>query len=420
MTIRWSKIIRWVTVFVACHIVITWARAIQRGIQARRQMAQARWRFQQFPTFRLDDRFQTGGPVLTEAGGGPVRPAVSILVPAWCERGTIEKCIRALQGLDYPTWEVLILAGGSDGTYEAACQYAAGDPRFLVLERGPEPKNAAINRGTAAAQHEIVVLLDADSIVEPDWLSELVEPLTAGASASIGMHYPSRMSWVSMGEHMEVVDAYSILGTSIGQGCSSLAVRREVLERIGPLPEEAYSWEDADVGLRLAEAGEKVAFAPAARLRNERPATLRDYWATAIRIHRAHIVALWHWRTTMIRRPGGMLFAWYFHLLSASLFFAAVVGLGIVLAFPASASMVGQSAALGALWMFGRRAALGAEIAAYTGEGKWLLRAWIPPVQLLVQLVTSDIALLTVWRAVPFDYKGHRELQTEVSSPHQE
>jgi cellulose synthase/poly-beta-1,6-N-acetylglucosamine synthase-like glycosyltransferase len=415
MTLRWAKVVRWATVIVACHVVITWIRAIRRGSQARRQMAQASWRFQQMPAFRLTDEFQTGALTSVEKRGEDARPAVSILVPAWCESGTIEKCIGALQKLDYPTWEALILAGGPDGTYEAARRCADGDSRFRVIKRGAEPKNAAINRGTVAAQHEIVVLLDADSVVEPDWLTELVEPLTAGASASFGMHYPSKMTWVSAGEYMEVAEAYGILGTSIGQGCSSLAVRRDVLERIGPLPETAYSWEDADVGMRLAKAGEKVAFAPAARLRNERPATLRSYWSTAIRIHRAHIVALWHWRSNMIRNPGAMLFAWYFHLLSACLFVAAMAGLAIAFAFPASAKLVGQGAALGALWMFLRRASLGTEIAAYTGETKWLWRSWIPPVQLLVQLITSDIALLTVWKAVPFDYKGHRE--SETSSP---
>ncbi len=405
------------SIVVAAHILITWIHAVVRGGRARQQMERTRWRVQRLPAFRFRNNFETGGSDMAEGDGESSKPPVSILVPAWCERGTIEKCIRALQSLDYPAWEALILAGGSDGTYEVARHLTAGDVRFRVLERGPEPKNAAINRGTKVARSDILVLLDADSMVEPGWLSALVEPLTSGASASIGMHFPSKMTWVSMGEHMEILQAYGILGTSLGQGCSSLAVRRQVLERVGPLPVGAFSWEDADVGVRLAEAGEKVAFAGNARLRNERPASLAEYWATAIRVHRAHLVLLWNWRSALIRRPKWMLFECYFHLLSAVLCVGAVIGLGIALAVPASAGMVGQIMALVALWILGRRAALGAEIAAYTRELKWLLRAWIPPALLLVQLTTANIGLLTVWRAVPFDYKGRREKQTEVGSP---
>jgi cellulose synthase/poly-beta-1,6-N-acetylglucosamine synthase-like glycosyltransferase len=407
---NFTMIVNWLLVIVLIHVFLTWFLSIQQGIKARRQMAHARWRYQRFPAFRPGSKIEVGESSPTQADDGSPQPSVSILVPAWNERGTIEKCIRSLQELEYPNWEALILAGGEDGTFEAAIQATTGDNHFKVLERGPEPKNAAINRGTRAAQNEILVLLDADSLVERGWLGALVEPLIAGAAACIGMHYPSRMTWVSMGEHMEIIEAYNIIGTNLGQGCSSLAIRREVLEKIGPLPENAFSWEDTDVGVRLSKAGEKVAFAPAARLLNERPATFKDYWRTAVRVHRAHLVLLWHWRKILIQRPKWGLFQVYFHVLSLAVLIALAVGLGVAIAFPAAAGSIALFAALAALWMFGRRAALGAEIAAFTRDARWLLRAWIPPVLLLIQLVTADIALFTFRRAVPFDYKGHREV----------
>jgi cellulose synthase/poly-beta-1,6-N-acetylglucosamine synthase-like glycosyltransferase len=403
-------LIKLFVIVVVISILITWMRAIQRGSHARQIMKQARWRLQGFPEFRLGNTFETGGATPTGTNDEGLQPSVSILVPAWNERGTIEKCIRSLQALDYLRWEALILAGGADGTYEAAQQFTAGDARFRVLERGPEPKNAAINRGIAEAKNEIVVLLDADSIVESGWLAALVEPIAAGASACIGMHYPAEWSWVSEGEYMEIVQSYHILGTNLGQGCSSLAVRRDVMKRISPLPVNAFSWEDADVGVRLEKEGEKVAFAGSALLKNERPASLVDYWNTAIRVHRAHLMMLWHWRKMMIRQPMSMLFQWYFHILSLVLLIGGLAGVGIALSYPSQAGTVGQIAGLAALWMFGRRAALAGEIAAYTGEAKWLSRSWIPPILLLVQLITANIGLFTLWKAVPFDYKGHREV----------
>jgi cellulose synthase/poly-beta-1,6-N-acetylglucosamine synthase-like glycosyltransferase len=395
------------------HISITWIRAIQRGTQARQNMKHARWRFQQLPTFHFNNKIVTGGSEPLKTADQSSQPFVSILIPAWNERGTIEKCIRSLQRSVYKNWEVIILAGGPDGTFESAKQFTAGDARFRIIERGPEPKNAAINRGTLAALYKIIVLLDADSEVEPGWLEALVEPLTSEASASIGMHYPSKMTWVSMGEHMDIIEAYHILGSILGQGCSSLAIRREVLERIGPLPVNAYSWEDTDIGVRLAKSGEKVVFVSSARLTNERPATLRDYWKTAIRVHRSHLVWLWYWRMVVIKQPKWLLFECYFQMLSVILLVGMIAGIGIAIAIPTSTLIITQISGLVVLWMFGRRAALSGEIAAYTRDIKWLLRVWIPPALLLVQLITADIALLTVWRAIPFDYKGHRDLQIE-------
>jgi cellulose synthase/poly-beta-1,6-N-acetylglucosamine synthase-like glycosyltransferase len=53
---------------------------------------------------------------------------------------------------------------------------------FRLLPRGLEPKNAALNQGIAQAQHEVLVLLDADNIVEPDWLRAFGRaPLSCGS-----------------------------------------------------------------------------------------------------------------------------------------------------------------------------------------------------------------------------------------------
>ncbi len=107
---------------VLLHVLATWWAAVRRGRRARALDAQD-------SQLSLEDA-----------------PAVSIIVPAWNERGTIERNIGALQRIDYPCWEAVIVAGGDDDTFAAARDTAAGDDRIRVLRRGPEPKNAALNR----------------------------------------------------------------------------------------------------------------------------------------------------------------------------------------------------------------------------------------------------------------------------------
>jgi cellulose synthase/poly-beta-1,6-N-acetylglucosamine synthase-like glycosyltransferase len=376
---------------VLVHIAFTWVRAIQRSLAARRC------------------------PQETQGGDLPLPPA-SILIPAWNERGTIEPCIRSLQLIDYPAWEVVILAGGADGTVEAVVQASAGDGRFRVLQRGPEPKNVALSLGIEVARYDVLVILDADSVVAPAWLRDLVKPVAGGSAASFGMHHPSKETWISMAEQMQFVQAYEILGSKLGAGCSSLAIRREVLERIGPLPPAAYSWEDWDIDIRLLDAGEQVSFAPGARLLTHRPFTFSQYWAATLRSYRSHLAGVWYHRDLFLRRPLWGVYELFFLVYGAMVSLAALGAVILVAVVPSLLPTVSLGIALFALWTLGRRAALGVEVAVFTGERKWLAWFWAPVVLLPVQFLAALVAILTLWRQPSFDYKGVRFADSSTAS----
>jgi len=207
MTVNHTLNILWGLALV--HITVTWISAIRRGRRARqRSVSQPQPRTEELPP-------------------------VSIIIPAWNERGRIEKCIGALQQIQYLSWEAIILAGGDDGTYAVACKAVDGDIRFIILERGSEPKNVVLNRGIEAAQHDILVLLDADSIVEQDWLDMLVAPLSSGASASYGFYLPHRWTWISIEEYMIQVQ-YHNLEMSVFPGCA-VDYRSIFVGGLGPL-----------------------------------------------------------------------------------------------------------------------------------------------------------------------------------------
>ena len=60
-------------------------------------------------------------------------PRVSFLVAAWNEAGMIERCLRAVAGLSYPDVELVLCAGGSDGTFALAARYAGDKLRVIEL-----------------------------------------------------------------------------------------------------------------------------------------------------------------------------------------------------------------------------------------------------------------------------------------------
>jgi len=371
----------WILVLV--HIAFTWVQAVRAGRRAK--------------------NLKSG----TLANPSGYLPPVSIVVPAWNECGTLERCIRALQKVDYPDFEIVIMAGGNDGTFAAALQAAAQDGRFRVFERGPEPKNSALTRGIQASRNEILVLLDADNIVESGWLKALVAPLAAGANVSVGDSAPNRVTWVTQEERMWHILTYQILKLSWIQGDRSIAIRRTVLEKVGGLPRHTYAREDWDLGVRLNQAGEKVVFALGARLVTDRPATLAESWKHQVRWRRTHLAGSWEHRRALFHSPALAFSQLYGYGLSAVLSLGGIAAFFLYAGLPAWRLWILQIILLAAAWLIGRRAALGAEIAAFSGEQAWLWRAWMPVATLPLEILASDIALLSFGRLTPF-YKGPR------------
>lgn len=370
---------------ITIHIIITWTLSIWRGRTARQREIHQQ-------SIQIMDL-----------------PAVSIIVPAWNEKGTIEKCIQSLKKINYPVWETIILAGGQDGTYEATVKETTDDPRFIVLERGPEAKNIAINRGIENTHYGIVVILDADSIVDQDWLKELIKPINSGAAASYGFYLPQKETWITIHETIVQI-SYHIHGSNAFPGCASVAIRKDILEKIGPLTAEAYSWEDWDVYARIVEAGGKIVPCLRAKLISDRPTTFREYWQVNMRAFRTHLAGLWFHRKVAIQHPIWALNELFFLCYGASICLAFIAGVIIVLIQPSSFPIIGNITALFIIWICGRRAAIIGEAVAFTGESKWFAWSWTPSVLLLVQIPATFVAFVTVRNQPSFDYKGRREL----------
>ena len=365
------------------HILVTWLLAIRRGRRARRT--------EPFEPAQVAHDL----------------PPVSVIVPAWNEKGTIERNIAALKQVRYPDWEAFIVAGGNDGTYEAALNAASGNDRIRVLSRGPEPKNAALKKGIREAQHDVLVLLDCDNIVEPGWLAALIAPIAAGASVAVGDSKPNRITPVTLEERMWHIHTYQIQKLSWIQGDRSIAIRRELLERIGGLPEHTYAREDWDIWARLGETRERVAFAEGARLTTDRPATVGESWKHQVRWRRTHLAGMWEHRAALLKQPRDLFAQLYGYLLSMGLAVYALITAFAALARPARVPAMLNLLALVVVWLCGRTAAVAGAVAAFTRDRQWVLRAWMPALNVFLTVPASIVALLTPTRMNSL-YKGPR------------
>lgn len=109
--------------------------------------------------------------------------SLSILMPVYNERATVEEAIDQVLFTEYPVdaVELVIVDDGSqDGTREIL-RARAEDPRVRIIERERNGgKGAAIRTAIEHATGDYAAIMDADLEYDPADLSKLLEPLLEG------------------------------------------------------------------------------------------------------------------------------------------------------------------------------------------------------------------------------------------------
>ncbi len=335
-------------------------------------------------------------------------PTVTLIIPAWREQGTIEILMRQLRRLDYPAWDAVLVAGGPDGTHQAALTAAANDPQIHVIEQRPCGKNAALNDGMRLAGGEIIVILDADAQIEPRWLRAMIAPIQGVVSATTGNYLPLRRTPFSLHGQMEKIETYEIRGLVYLQGSGGIALRREVIEAIGGFPEDVLVGVDWDLDARVAMAGYTCAYCPDAIVYTERPSTLHEWWTNELRWRRAHLASLIRMRSHFLSSPREALAAFYPYIVAW--LSVGITLVALALAFQPWIETGGLEITLWAtalIWIGISRVRLAVMVAAYAGPTPWRALAWVSVMLWYVTLAASCIATLSV-RATTMHFKGPR------------
>jgi cellulose synthase/poly-beta-1,6-N-acetylglucosamine synthase-like glycosyltransferase/peptidoglycan/xylan/chitin deacetylase (PgdA/CDA1 family) len=240
----------------------------------------------------------------------PFTPPVSIVVPAFNEAVGIEQALRSLAASDYPSFEVIVVDdGSSDGTADVVERLQL--PNVLVLRQANAGKSAALNRGLAAARHDLVVMVDADTIFEPETLARVVEPLAdPGVGAVSGnTKVGNRRRLLGRWQHIEYVMGfnldrrlYDVLECMPTVPGAVGAFRRHALDDIGGISAATLA-EDTDTTLAIGRAGWRVVYAEEARAWTEAPSSLRQLWRQRFRWCYGTMQAVWKHRAALWR-PG--------------------------------------------------------------------------------------------------------------------
>ena len=110
-------------------------------------------------------------------------PDLSILIPVYNERATVEEAVRQVQDTEYPVDEVELVIvddGSTDGTAELLRDGSWGDNVRLAPHDRNRGKGAAVRTALEHATGTYSAIMDADLEYDPGDLGKLLEPLLGG------------------------------------------------------------------------------------------------------------------------------------------------------------------------------------------------------------------------------------------------
>ncbi len=106
---------------------------------------------------------------------------LSVIIPVYNERDTIEEIIRRVRAVDLDLEKEIIVVddGSTDGTREVLQSLDLPRTRILLLDRNTG-KGAALRNGFDLAEGDIVLVQDADLEYDPREYPKLLEPIIDG------------------------------------------------------------------------------------------------------------------------------------------------------------------------------------------------------------------------------------------------
>jgi len=251
-------------------------------------------------------------------GRPPLSPGVlpvTVIVPAYNESANIAATVRSLLDTDYPDLDVIVVDDGStDGTADIV--EGLGLPRVLVVRQANGGKPAALNHGISLCTSELVILVDGDTVFQPDTVPLLVQPFADPRVGAVSGNtkVANRFRLLGRWQHIEYVIGFNLdrrmfdIARCIATVPGAIgAFRRAALADVGGISEDTLA-EDTDVTMSLLRHGWEVVYEGRALAWTEVPSTLRQLWRQRYRWCYGTLQCVWkHRRAVLERGPGGRL-----------------------------------------------------------------------------------------------------------------
>lgn len=219
------------------------------------------------------------------------QPSVEVLVPMYNEEKVIKKTLEALLQSTYPLQIRLVDDGSTDNTVDVVTPYLEIYSHIQLIRQRNAGKSIALNRAIATSQSDIVVCMDADTLIAPDTVNCLIKRFQGSEVAAVSgnLRASNLSNWLAVNQDIEYIcisnyereiferiNGIVILPGAIG------AFRRSVLVELGGYDRNCLT-EDIDMALRIKEKGYMIRDAQEAIGYTEVPQTLTMYLRQRVR-----------------------------------------------------------------------------------------------------------------------------------------
>lgn len=269
---------------------------------------------------------------------GFVAGLVSVVIPNWNGKRFLPACLESLFKLNYGQVEVVVVDNGSaDGSVELL-QSDYPQVKLIRFQKNTG-FSVAVNAGIKNSRGEYVALLNNDTVVEPDWISEMVRVLDehpeAGSAGCKMLSYDDRHLLDGAGDGYRRGGLPGRIGhreRDCGQfdtqryilgACGGAALyRRSMFEDIGLFDEDYFAYlEDVDMGLRAQSAGYKCIYVPTAIMYHLGCGTTGSGYHPMV----VKLSAQNNWNTIVKNIPAPLLWKFFPQILYWQLYYFAVV-----------------------------------------------------------------------------------------------
>jgi len=225
------------------------------------------------------------------------QPKVSIIILNWNGLEDTTECLESLKQITYSNYKVIVVDNGSQGNDVQVLKERFGDYIHLIENDRNYGYTGGSNIGIRYARSnrssDYILLLNNDTVVDPEFLTEMVKvaegDLAIGIAGAKIYYYdnPNQLQdirgkinlWKGEPASLLQVVATEIRRTEIDKeqyditreadwigGCCFL-IKKGALENIGLFDESYFCyWEEVDYCLRARRAGYKVIYVPAAKV----------------------------------------------------------------------------------------------------------------------------------------------------------
>lgn len=208
---------------------------------------------------------------------------ISVVIPMRNEADILERCLSAMEELDYPgeLFEVVIVNDGSTDNTAELVKNRNWSFNYQYIETDGVGVSRARDIGFRRAKGDFIAFTDADCVVERDWLLRLSEPFDVDVAAVGGPNLTPEddvpfarcvglaLSFLSRPGARYAYEGGTVREIHHNPTCNVM-YRKEVLEEVNGFNHDLITTDDEELDYRIRKRGYRIIYTPHARVKHYR------------------------------------------------------------------------------------------------------------------------------------------------------